>query len=62
MWAIFVLYNNHIFIMSVIKIYAVGQGSKKKISELAKKKEISESEYCKHVLLEHLRDIEEKKK
>jgi hypothetical protein len=47
--------------MATISIYGIGEGSKKKLNELAKQKEISESEYCKHVLLDHIKEGEQKK-
>lgn len=45
--------------MAKIEIYGIGEGSKKKLLAFAKEKEISESEYCKHVLLDHLKSKEE---
>lgn len=48
--------------MPKIVINGIGEGSKKKITELANKKEVSVSEYSKHVLLDHLKEIEEKNK
>lgn len=48
--------------MAKIEIYGIGEGSKKKIIALAREIEVSESEYCKHVLLSHLEKLEEKKK
>ncbi len=47
--------------MAKIEIYGIGEGSKKKLAELAEKQEISESEYCKHVLLNHLKETDQKK-
>jgi hypothetical protein len=50
--------------MAKIEVYGVGQGSVKKLESLAKKKDdaLSLSEYCKHVLLDHLKVVEEQKK
>lgn len=48
--------------MAKIEIYGIGEGSKKKLLALANEKEISESEYCKHVLLDHLKAKEDQKK
>lgn len=48
--------------MAKIEIYGIGEGSKKKLLQLAKEKEISESEYCKHVLIDHVKTKEEQKK
>jgi hypothetical protein len=48
--------------MAKIEIYGIGEGSKKKLNDLAKQREVSESEYCKHVLLDHLKETTEQKK
>ena len=48
--------------MAKIEIYGIGEGSKKKLLTLANEKEISESEYCKHVLLDHIKVKEDQKK
>jgi len=47
--------------MSKIDIYGLGRLSWRRIKELADKKEVSISEYCKHVLLNHIKELDEKR-